>query len=86
MKFREKMLKNVKSLSPNSTGIEEIDWFKREEPSNRDANLQVLFNKMLNEEEYLSAWEIIKQNYDLKKIINSPGIMKFLQRCINGIF
>ena len=80
------MLKNVKASSPDPIGIVEITWNEKGEfTKSENKDLDSLLKELLNESSAQNAWENIRTLPDLNIIINSPGIMKFLQRCIHGM-
>ena len=80
------MLKRIKTESPEHVGIVETVWGggepKRKSPKKNE--LDTLFADLVNKEDKNQTWSKIKSKYSKGKIINSPGIMKFLLRCING--
>merc|ERR1711953_213029 len=83
----DRMLKNVKASSPDPIGIVEITWNEKGEfTKSENKDLDYLLKELLNENSAKNAWENIRTLPDLNIIINSPGIMKFLQRCNHGSY
>ena len=80
------MLKRIKTESPEHVGIVETVWGggepKRKSPKKNE--LGSLFADLIQNEDKNQTWTKIKSKYSKGQIINSPGIMKFLLRCING--
>ena len=80
------MLKRIKTESPEHVGIVETIWGggepKRKSPKKNE--LGSLFADLIQNEDKNQTWTKIKSKYSKGQIINSPGIMKFLLRCING--
>ena len=80
------MLKRIKTESPEHVGIVETIWGggepKRKSPKKNE--LGSLFADLIQKEDKNQTWTKIKSKYSKDQIINSPGIMKFLLRCING--
>ena len=81
------MLKRIKTESPEHVGIVETVWGggepKRKSPKKNE--LGSLFADLIQNEDKNQTWTKIKSKYSKGQIINSPGIMKFLLRCINGM-
>ena len=90
------MLKRIKTKSPEHVGTVELTtsvWgqtasapLKRKSPKkSENSELDNLFIDLIDKEDKNQTWSTIKSKYSKGKIINSPGIMKFLLRCINGM-
>ena len=83
------LLSHINSRSPPSAEIDEMDWSGE---AAQEAQTESLFAQQLIElgeikdkKKGLKKWREIKNTENIEKLIHSPGVMRFLYRCIKGL-
>ena len=84
---RMSLLSHINSRSPPSAEIEEMEWAAETPLETKEslfAQRLVELGEITDKKKGLKKWREIKETKNIEKLVHSPGVMRFLYRCIKG--
>lgn len=83
--FRMTLFSQINSRSPPSSEIDEVSWISSTNRDNDGFEKKLVeLSQSTDNGKITQIWSEIKKNRNIERLIHSPGLMRFLYKCIRG--